>query len=123
MPTVSPFDCRSPAADSAADLLVVDLSTIVQAERPAGQSGKLLVGDADGVPVGLLPGAIAPPAGGVGATVGLAPGGGGPPPRARAPVVGLALGEGVTVTAPAGVGVGAWVTRAGPLDSSAIARM
>ena len=44
MPTVSPWTAGRVAADSAADLLVADLSTIVQAERPAGQSGNVLAG-------------------------------------------------------------------------------
>src|SRR5690242_11317349 len=127
MPTVMPSDCRLRAADSAADLLLADLSTIVHAERPAGQSGNVPVavgvglGETDGVALGVAPGAIAPPvAGGVG--VGVVPGGGWSPSFSGAPVV----GKGVGVAPTAGVGVGvavASVTRAGPPDSSAMARM
>src|SRR4051794_33337646 len=129
MPTLSPSDCRLRAADSAADLLLADLRTMVHAERPAGQSGNVLVavgvglGETDGVALGVAPGAIAPPpAGGVDVGVTVVPAGGWSPSFSGAPVVGNAVGLGLTPAVGEAVAVGAWATRAGPLDSSAMAR-
>src|SRR4051812_35955596 len=121
MPTLSPLDWRSWAADSAADLLPADLRTMVQAERPAGQSGNVLVAvgvgvgvEPDGVALGVVPGAIAPPpAGAVAVGVTVAPTGGWSPSFSGAPVVGNGVGAAPTAALGVGVAVGASATRAG----------